>query len=104
MFQVQTLNQDGKKGALLSKRRYDVIRDFILQAFGSRSQLSFEYLMHQAQESELLRSDGISMWHLLQVKNDLQARGVIKVKFVNGVPKIQMIYINKVESRKRKEI
>jgi hypothetical protein len=95
MFQVQTISESGRKGAVLSKKRYDAIRDFILKAFESRSQLSFEYLINLAEESGLLHSDGISMWHLLQVKKDLQARRVIRVKFIHGTPKLQMMHLNK---------
>jgi hypothetical protein len=90
-----TLNQNGKRGVVLSRALYDYLRDFIISTFDSKAEITFEELVNKAMDRKDVYANENSMWYLLKVKADLQARGILRVRFVGVSPRIQVLKINK---------
>lgn len=77
-----TLHPEGKQGVNILKRRYDVIKDFILKTLKSSKEISFEELTDEAVKSLNKTFDGKVVWYMVTVKLDLEAR-----KLIERVPK-----------------
>jgi hypothetical protein len=92
---ILTLNQNGTRGVILARDHYDCLRNFIISAFETKAEISFEELMDKAMRSNEVYSNENSMWYLLKVKSDLQARGILKVRFMGVSPRVQVLRINK---------
>jgi hypothetical protein len=79
---IMTLHPEGKQGVNILKRRYDVIKDFILKTLKSKKEISFEELTDRAVKSLTKTFDGKVVWYMVTVKLDLEAR-----KLIERVPK-----------------
>lgn len=79
---IMTLHPDGKQGVNILKRRYDVIKDFILKTLKTKKEISFEELTDRAVKSLTKTFDGKVIWYMVTVKLDLEAR-----KLIERVPK-----------------
>jgi hypothetical protein len=75
---IMTLHPAGKHGVNILKRRYDVIKDFILKTLKSNKEISFEELTDRAVDSLTKTFDGKVVWYIVTVKLDLEARGIIE--------------------------
>lgn len=75
---IQTLRPDGKKGILLLKRHYDQLSYFILAAVYSHEHLTLNELLERGQQQLSDTIENEITWYLLQVKLDLEARGLVK--------------------------
>lgn len=75
---IMTLHPDGKRGVNILKRRYDVIKNFILKTLKSRKEISFEELTDKAVISLAKTFDGKVVWYMVTVKLDLEARKIIE--------------------------
>lgn len=75
---IMTLHPQGKKGVNILKRRYDTIKDFILEAIQEYDEISFEKLSDLAVERLTKTFDGKVIWYIVTVKLDLEARGIIE--------------------------
>lgn len=75
---IMTLHPQGKAGVNILKRRYDVIKDFILKTLKSHKEISFEELTDKAIKSLTKTFDGKILWYVVTVKLDLEARGIIE--------------------------
>ena len=95
MQRIVTLNQNGTKGVVLSVKNYNIMRDFIVATFESRTEISFEYLMVKAGKFNAIYPIDSALWYLLKVKQDMEARGILKVRFIGVSPRIQMLKINR---------
>jgi hypothetical protein len=93
-LQILRLGRYGQKKVPITRQKYEAIKLAITAAFESRSQMSFEYLLHIVQHSGAIEKDGGSLWYLLMVKQYLQEKGILRAKFV-GRPKIQMLWLNR---------
>lgn len=75
---ILTLHPQGKAGVNILKRRYDLIKDYILSSLMEKQPMTFSDLSDQA-EMELSNSfDGKVLWYIVTVKLDLEARGMIR--------------------------
>lgn len=74
---IMTLHPQGKKGTHILKRRYDVIRDYILKTIEAAGEITYESLNDRAQ-SEIKDFDGKINWYIVTVKLDLEARSIIE--------------------------
>jgi hypothetical protein len=92
---ILTLNPDGSRGAILSRRYYDLMRNFIIAAFDGAPEIAFNELMGRMAQVHFIEPYEKAVWHLLKVKQDLQARGIIKVRFIGLSPKQQMLKLNR---------
>jgi hypothetical protein len=79
---IMTMHPSGKKGVNILQRRYDIIKDFILQSLSEHSEISFEDLTDKAVEELTASFDGKVIWYMVTVKLDLEAR-----KLIERVPK-----------------
>ncbi|MCB0838031.1 MAG: hypothetical protein KDD63_14170 [Bacteroidetes bacterium] len=75
---ILTLHPQGKKGVNILKRRYDVIKDYILKTIREKGEISYENLNDQAEEDLSDSFDGKIPWYIVTVKLDLEARGIIE--------------------------
>ena len=75
---IMTLHPQGKKGVNILKRRYDVIRDFIIDILKKRGEITFEKLTELAVKKLTKRFDGKVVWYMVSVKLDLEARNIIE--------------------------
>lgn len=75
---VMTLHPQGKKGVNILKRRYDVIKNFIVQTLAERSEITYQELDKLAVQQLRNSFDGKVGWYVVSVKLDLEARNVIE--------------------------
>ncbi|MDP3912338.1 MAG: hypothetical protein Q8R96_01180 [Bacteroidota bacterium] len=75
---ILTLHPDGKMGVNILKRRYDVMKDFIIKTLKEHQALSFEELTVMAVDTLTNTFDGKVKWYVVTVKLDLEARGLIE--------------------------
>lgn len=87
---ILTLHPIGKKGTNILKRRYEVIKDFILKKIEVHGEITYQDLAELAQE-ELKDFDGKPVWYIVTVKLDLEARGIIERVAKTSPHKVRMI-------------
>ena len=75
---ILTLHPEGKTGVNILKKRYDVIKDFIVETLSEHHEISFEQLTDLAVEKLTETFDGKVLWYVVTVKLDLEARGLIE--------------------------
>lgn len=75
---ILTLHPKGKAGVNLVKRRYDIIRSFILDTITEKGEISFEVLTDLAIEKLTNSFYGKVIWYMVTVKLDLEARKLIE--------------------------
>lgn len=73
-----TLHPAGKKGVNILKRRYDLIKDYILKAVEEAGEITYQDLSDKAVEELSDNFDGKVIWYIVSVKLDLEARGIIE--------------------------
>ena len=74
---ILTLHPEGKQGVNILKRKYNVIKDFIIQMLTHHHNMSFQELAKVANDKLSTSFDGKVTWYLVTVKLDLEARGII---------------------------
>ncbi|MEN0004361.1 MAG: hypothetical protein AAF798_09465 [Bacteroidota bacterium] len=75
---IMTLHPQGKKGVHILKRRYDLIRNFILEKLKQNEVMTFEALSDEAVKELSATFDGKVLWYITSVKLDLEARQEIE--------------------------
>lgn len=75
---IMTLHPQGKKGVNILKKRYETVKEFILQTITDQGEISFEELTDLAVDNLAKSFDGKVVWYLVTVKLDLEARGLIE--------------------------
>ena len=75
---ILTLHPQGKNGVSILQRRYDVIKDYLLQTLETRKEITYQELSRLAEEQLKLTFDGKVGWYVVTVKLDLEARGIIE--------------------------
>ena len=75
---ILTLHPQGKVGVHILKRRYDVIRAYILKTLRQHPNTTFSDLADQAHTDLQATFDGKVVWYITTVKLDLEARGLIE--------------------------
>ena len=68
-----TLHPQGKKGVNISRRRYEVIKEFILDTLQEQNEITYEALSDLAVEKLSSTFDGKVVWYVVVVKLDLEA-------------------------------
>jgi hypothetical protein len=75
---IMTLHPAGKAGVNIDKRKYDVMRQTVVETIHQRGEIMFEDLM-QATERQLTgKFDGSIGWYTTTVKLDLETRGLLQ--------------------------
>lgn len=75
---IMTLHPQGKKGVNILKRRYDVIKNYILETVKKEKIISYEELSDRAVKDLSDSFDGKVVWYIVSVKLDLEARKIIE--------------------------
>ena len=75
---IMTLHPQGKKGVNILKRRYDVIKEYILKTVEDRGQITYKQLDKLAFMDLSDSFDGKVGWYVVSVKLDLEARKIIE--------------------------
>ncbi len=94
-IRLNTLN--GKNRPFMLKKKYDSLRDFILDALEQHQQISLMELMEQANDKFDKVFFGEVALSLLDAKKDLEARGLIKIAHERD--RTQLISLKKNERR-----
>ena len=68
----------GKQGVNISKAKYVVIRETILDLLRAHGDMTFTELVQAANERLEGKFDGSISWYVTTVKLDLEARGMIQ--------------------------
>lgn len=72
------MHPQGKAGVNILKRRYDFIKDFIVNTISEKEVITFESLSDKAVEELTNSFDGKVLWYIVTVKLDLEAREIIE--------------------------
>lgn len=75
---IMTLHPQGKQGVNILKRRYDQIKDFILNTIKEHEVITYEKLTDLAVDQLSATFDGKVVWYIVVVKLDLEARKIIE--------------------------
>lgn len=75
---ILTRHPKGKDGVNILKRRYDVIKEFIVQTVKEHKEITYEKLTDLAVEKLSDTFDGKVIWYIVTVKLDLEAREIIE--------------------------
>jgi len=70
--------EEGKQGVNISRAKYDMIRQAILNAVRSQGSISFKGLVSLIDYNLRNRFEGSVSWYVTTVKLDLEARGEIE--------------------------
>ncbi len=73
-----TLHPAGKKGVNILKRRYDIIKEYILQEVTRAGEITYQDLSDKAVKDLSSTFDGKVVWYIVSVKLDLEARNIIE--------------------------
>lgn len=74
---IMTLHPDGKKGVNILRRRYDAIKNAMIDVAVDRGAVTLDELSRLVGE-RLPAFDGKITWYTVTVKLDLEARGIIE--------------------------
>ena len=99
---IQLLGIETRKINYITKEQYDHIAECILSAIDQEENgiIALSDLIEHTYQKLSPQFHGDIPWHLLQVKQDLQARGHIKMFFGND----RRQFIERTKDRKRKFI
>lgn len=75
---ILTLHPAGKQGVNILKRRYDVIKNYILKTLKKEKTITYQALSKRAEKDLSETFDGKVVWYVVSVKLDLEARGIIE--------------------------
>ena len=75
---ILTLHPQGKNGVNILKRRYDFIKEFIINTVKDYEEITYAELNSLAVEKLTDSFDGKVGWYIVTVKLDLEARGIIE--------------------------
>lgn len=75
---IMTLHPQGKKGVHILLRRYEQIKEFIMNTVEKDGPITFEELSDRAVDELTPVFDGKVLWYVVSVKLDLEARGLIE--------------------------
>ncbi|GAB4429729.1 MAG: hypothetical protein Kow002_18340 [Anaerolineales bacterium] len=75
---ILTLHPEGKQGVNISRSKYEMIRQAILDAIHSQGIVTFKGLVSLVEYQLRNRFEGSISWYVTTVKLDLEARGEIE--------------------------
>lgn len=76
---IMTLHpQKGKQGVNISRSKYEMVRQAILDAIRSQGTITFQGLVSLVDYNLRNRFEGSISWYVTTVKLDLEARGIIE--------------------------
>jgi hypothetical protein len=70
--------EPGKSGVNVAKKKYDLMRETILEAIRARGEIALQDLLEDVEQRLAGRFDGSIPWYVITIKLDLEARGLIE--------------------------
>jgi len=99
-MKTSLLNSKGKPSSVkISTASYESMREFILSLLQEQQEVTFNTLLDAAFQDKTLKYEGDLSWCLIQVKRDLEVRGIIEINFDATSSRVQTV---KLVKRKRK--
>lgn len=88
---IMTLHPDPtKKGVNISLKKYEMMRDTILEIISRADTVSFADLTEEATKELAGIFDGNIPWYVVSVKQDLEARKIIQRANTKGPQQLRM--------------
>jgi hypothetical protein len=75
---ILTLHPEGKQGVNISKRKYNIMRQAIIECLSQGEELTYSQLANAVEERLAGQFDGSLRWYFTTVKLDLEARQIME--------------------------
>jgi len=76
---ILTLHPQGKKGTNILRRRYELVKNTLLDVVRENNgEMTFEKMSDIAEKRLEKTLDGKPLWYIVTVKLDLEARGIFE--------------------------
>ena len=98
MEKIELERPEGKKGLMILKRQYNLLCVFILNMLELKGEITLTDLLDTANQQLDSEFTGDALWMILNVKRDLEAKGLIRVKYARKCT--QVISVRKNQSRR----
>jgi hypothetical protein len=95
MKSIKLLSNFSRKEISLREDVYQSISDFILSKIRESGEVSLDTLLDDALHNKSIKFEQNLGWCLLQVKGDLEARGIVSIEVKKGLPNRQSIKLKK---------
>ncbi len=92
---IETLHPKRKKGVMINRIQYEVMRDFIICVMEKQNEILFNELLEKANQYFINEFRENVEWCLLTVKLDLEARGIITNTFNFKQKRLQLLKLKK---------
>lgn len=76
---ITTLHPEGKNGVNIPIKKYEQIKNAILESVAKGDEISFKELQLEVHRKLDGHFEGSIVWHLVSVKQDLEARNVLEI-------------------------
>lgn len=76
---IELQHPAGRSGPFIQKKEYEMLSVFILSMLKSKGEVTLTELLETAHEKLKTKWSGDILWTILNVKNDLEARRLIKI-------------------------
>lgn len=87
---ILTQHPQGRRGVNIKKKKYDQIREYILEVLREKKDMTFELLSDKAVKELSDTFEGKVLWYVVTVKLDLEARGEIERVASKGSHKLRI--------------
>ena len=88
---ILTLNpEEGKRGVNISRSKYEMVRQAILNAVRSQGSITYKGLVSLVEYKLRHRFEGSISWYVTTVKLDLEARGELERIDENGEQRLRL--------------
>ncbi len=95
---MELLLSGGRNGTFMLKYQYELVYEFIFQKLVEREKVTLTELLEGAGKTLAEKFKGNFSWAMLQVKQDLEAKGLITVRMAKN--RIQVIELKKIDWKK----
>jgi hypothetical protein len=96
METMELVNKKNRRSSVhLSRETYESIFNLITSTLNEKGEITVNQLQDYTLQDESIKVKGDVGWLLLQVKQDLEARGIIKVSIGVGTRRVQKIKLVK---------
>jgi hypothetical protein len=68
----------------MNRKHYEWMREFIISSFEETTEISFTRLVDDLSNTRLTLPQETALWYLIKVKQDLEARGILKISFITS--------------------
>jgi hypothetical protein len=95
METMELVNKKNRRPVHLSRETYESIFNLITSTLNEKGEITVNQLLDYTLQDKSIKIKGDLGWLLLQVKQDLEARGIIKVRLGIGMHRVQKIKLVK---------